>query len=376
MASAPVVAAGIQQFGNTSTFADSCQNGYEFWTLQLEQGDLVKITWASPAAVDTLAVWSPGTVDASHESCLYASGWSGWTAAPVFTDTNVTPSTSRVSQTVATATGSYPLLFLDTTGAQNAGPYAFTAVVLHKAAVTIPHVSTFAGKGEFPATAAAPDNSPISDPALRLTLRGWWSAKKGAPARPHTLATASPVNGDVIFDYTVPTSEWGKKIRVDIAGGGASYQRVKTKGESVKVVAPSGTPVLLSAAQLQAASRVLGQPIYWAGPRKGFSYEFTLTQNGYAFVRYLPHGVRPGDPTSKYQIVATYPLSGAYAALKHYAKGKESHGPGGSIYFVKPGHPTNVYVAFPRVDYEMEIYDPSPAAARALATSGRLAPVG
>ena len=92
-------------------------------------------------------------------------------------------------------------------------------------------------------------------------------------------------------------------------------------------------------------------------------------------MRYLSHGVKVGDPWPKFLIVATYPYRGAYAALKKYAHGKVAAGPHGSIYFVDPGVPTNVYVAFPKVNYEMEIFDPSPAVARKIASTGRIRPI-
>src|SRR5260221_3663050 len=110
IASAPVAPAGVQQAGDTASFTDSCQNAYEFWMLNLTQGDLVKITWGSPAAVDTVALWPAGTTDANNDGCLYASGWSHWTSSPVLSDSNGTPSTTRVSQTTVAADGSYPLL--------------------------------------------------------------------------------------------------------------------------------------------------------------------------------------------------------------------------------------------------------------------------
>src|SRR5690349_2492405 len=43
IASAKVAAAGVQEAGTTASFKDTCQNGYEFWSLHLTQGDLVKI---------------------------------------------------------------------------------------------------------------------------------------------------------------------------------------------------------------------------------------------------------------------------------------------------------------------------------------------
>ena len=172
IASAPVVTAGVQQAGNTSSFTDNCQNGYEFWALQLKQGDLVKVTWGTPQAVDKLALFAPGASDSENPAwCLYESGWSHWTTGPVFSDTNGAPAT-RLSQTVATATGSYPLVFLDTSGA-NAGPYSFTAVVLHAASVFLPQISTVSEKGKLTAAVLAPDSSPITDSSLKLTLRGY-----------------------------------------------------------------------------------------------------------------------------------------------------------------------------------------------------------
>jgi hypothetical protein len=38
-------------------------------------------------------------------------------------------------------------------------------------------------------------------------------------------------------------------------------------------------------------------------------------------------------------------------------------------------NPRSAYIAFPRQDYQVEVYDPSPARALRLATSGRVAPV-
>ena len=122
-------------------------------------------------------------------------------------------------------------------------------------------------------------------------------------------------------------------------------------------------------------SRILRKPIYWAGPRKGSRYEFTRTATGDAYVRYLRHGVQPGERPGKFLIVATYPLRGAYRHLKEYANGKAVAGPNGSIYFANPDYPTSVYVAFPKLNFEIEVYDPSPKVARSVAASGAVRPV-
>jgi hypothetical protein len=207
---------------------------------------------------------------------------------------------------------------------------------------------------------------------LKLTLNGYWSH------RAHKLGTATPTAGRVTFTYSLPARLWGKKIRLDISGGGSgsNYQAVTSQKESVKVLIPIDTPVLLSASEMKAASKLLRQPIYWHGPRKGYHYEFTHTTSGYSYVRYLPHGVRAGDPRAKFLIVATYPYPGAYAALKKYAHGKVSSGPNGSIYYAQPGHKQSVYIAWPKVDFEIEVYDPKPAVSRSIAASGKVKPVG
>ncbi len=378
IATAPAVPAGVEQSGNTTAFTDACGLGYEFWTLQLKKGDLVKITWGATAAVDALSLWSPDTVDADHPSCLYGgglTGWDGWTASPVLYDSNaLTTGSQRLAQTVVQTDGSYPLLLLDATGA-SAGPYSFTAVVLHAASVTLPHRSTIPGAGTLKASVVDPDAVGIDDSTLKLTLHGYWSARRGAPPRPHKLATARPTNGSATFSYSLPARVWGKKIRVDISGGGSSYQPVTSQRDSVKVRVPTGSPVLLGPTQLKAASKLLRQPIYWAGRKKGRHYEFTRTANGYLYVRYLPHGVQAGDTRTKFLIVATYPFPQAYAAVKKYSHGKAVAGPHGSIYYVRPDDPKSVLVAFPNVPDEIEVYDPSPAVARMIVATGLLRPV-
>jgi len=375
IATAPVVPAGAPQSGNTSSFTDTCQNGFEFWMLQLKQGDLVKITWNAPPAVDALALFPTGTSDAAHDGCLYASDWSQWTVSPVLSDSNETPATTRLSQSVVPANGNYPLLFLDTTGTQNAGAYTFTAVVLHGASVSLPHVSAIPGNGTLTADVRAPDHSPISDSSLKLTLKGYWSTVAGSPPSAHKLATATPSNGTAQFDYRLPPRLWRKKIRLQITGGGSSYQAVTSQKESVKVLIPEIGPVLLSSHQLAVESNLLRQPIYWAGPKHGSRYEFTRATNGYVYVRYLPHGVRAGHRGTKWLIVATYPVRGAFSALKKYAHGKAVAGPNRSIFYVRPDYRKSVLMAFPGVNDQIEVYGPSPAVARAIVESGRVRPV-
>src|SRR5205807_1910197 len=114
IASAPIATPGVAVSGSTSTFLDPCHNGYEFWLLPLKQGDLVKITWGTPAAVDTLGLWKPETLDTDHPACLYESGFSNWTSGRlVLTDSNGAAGTTRVSQATVSKDVTSPLLFLN-----------------------------------------------------------------------------------------------------------------------------------------------------------------------------------------------------------------------------------------------------------------------
>jgi hypothetical protein len=136
------------------------------------------------------------------------------------------------------------------------------------------------------------------------------------------------------------------------------------------VVASSVGPVAVGADELSPLVANVGHPVYWAGPIAGKAYEFTQTTAGNVYIRYLPQGVAAGNKRVAFLIIVTYPLPNAYDALKNVAKGSEVEIPGGGIAVVSPGYPQSVHFAFPGVSYQGEVFDPSPAKALAVATSG------
>ena len=95
-------------------------------------------------------------------------------------------------------------------------------------------------------------------------------------------------------------------------------------------------PVLMTSSQLKSESRILSTPIYWAGPLKGYSYEFTRTTKGWLYVRYLPKGLRSGAPGANFLIVSTYPFISAYHGLKQAAHGRAIAGQNDSIILINP----------------------------------------
>lgn len=134
--------------------------------------------------------------------------------------------------------------------------------------------------------------------------------------------------------------------------------------------------VALSAAGLRERAGEFGQPIFWAGTRKGQRYELRQAPEG-VYVRYLPSGVEAGDPRGLLTI-GTYPMRAAYEAMTRNPGGPGTvvrNVRGGGIVVFNRRSPRSVYLAYPGSDYQIEVYDPNPATARRLAISGVVQPV-
>jgi len=158
------------------------------------------------------------------------------------------------------------------------------------------------------------------------------------------------------------------------ACGGSKAETQKTTTTVTRAPAAGA-----SVSELTRLSGSLGHPVFWAGPERGSTYELSRTKDGRVFIRYLPSGVKSGDARPKFLAIGTYPQAKAFATLKATAKkqGVPTIGlRGGGLAFVDKTHPTSVYVAYPGSDYQIEVYDPSPARARKLVVSGKLVPVG
>jgi hypothetical protein len=155
---------------------------------------------------------------------------------------------------------------------------------------------------------------------------------------------------------------------------GDSNNASSGQGQTVEAIAP----VAASQERLRDLSAEVGRPIYWVGPRADETYELTRTAQDRIYVRYLPSGVPVGTNEASYTIVGTYPVAHAYGVLKALAKksGEVSFtAPHGGIAVYGTARPTNVYLAYPGSDVQIEVYDPSAERARALITSGQISPV-
>jgi hypothetical protein len=176
----------------------------------------------------------------------------------------------------------------------------------------------------------------------------------------------------------------GAAVAVVVGAALVAWAVVASRGtDSTPTLGPTSTataamtaraigPIGLSAKGLRTLTETVDQPIYWAGAKPGYLYELTRTTTGKVFVRYLPPGANVGSKKTIYLIVATYPVPHAFQSLKNLANQKHVAIPRGGIAIVDEKHPQSVHLAYPGVDYQLEVYDPSPARSLQVARSGNV----
>jgi hypothetical protein len=132
-----------------------------------------------------------------------------------------------------------------------------------------------------------------------------------------------------------------------------------------------------SVGELRDFAASLSRPVYWAGARPGDTYELTANR-GNVFVRYLPRGVNVGDRRPDFTTVGTYPYKRAYSRWLRAANSRGEQPkliPRGGIAVISERSRKSVFLAFPKRDYLVEVFDPAPDRAMRLATSGRVKPI-
>jgi hypothetical protein len=147
--------------------------------------------------------------------------------------------------------------------------------------------------------------------------------------------------------------------------------------ESSKPTATSSTASAATLKTLRALPGEVGHPVYWAGTRRNYTLELTQV-DGNLFIRYLPQGVAVGDPRPDFLTIGTYRVADAYATLKRQGERRGGHrrrSAGGGIAVWSDRRPQSVYLAFPRTDLQVEIYDSSATRAQRLAVTGAVEPI-
>src|SRR5215471_4558462 len=161
-----------------------------------------------------------------------------------------------------------------------------------------------------------------------------------------------------------PRIRIGAVIAIAVAAGLVAWLLLRNTGSSSGPQTPTSSSgaTAVTAQQLTQLAATVQHPIFWLGPKHGFTYEVTRTANGNIYVRYLPAGVKVGS-SKPYLTVGTYPFPGALAAMQKQASAtgavttRLAHR---GLAGLDTGYPESTHVAYPNVNYQVEVYDPAP----------------
>lgn len=134
---------------------------------------------------------------------------------------------------------------------------------------------------------------------------------------------------------------------------------------------------VVSAAELREAVSGAGTPVYWAGEQAGTKIELSRPEAGRTYVRYLTGGAKAGDPRAIFLTVATYDRRHPVQELRQQGKREGAtlaEAPGGAVVYYDRRAPQSVYLAYPGVKAQIEVYDPNVKKALELVNSGQIVP--
>jgi len=151
-----------------------------------------------------------------------------------------------------------------------------------------------------------------------------------------------------------------------LAGSGLTYAVTANSEPAVKAATSTFSDITsgkvpLSEKELTSAVAELGVDVYWAGPVDGAKYTLSAPAEGQVYVRYLPNGEGINDTAANYVVIATYVTPDAFASTQ--AAGNQTNGvtfinaQGAAVFYSKET-PTNVYVAYPNKDFQIEVFSP------------------
>ncbi|HEX4520704.1 MAG TPA: hypothetical protein VH063_14070 [Gaiellaceae bacterium] len=222
-----------------------------------------------------------------------------------------------------------------------------------------------------------PSGTPVGSSGIYLTVATYPVGNAFAATR--RVATQAGVvkvsvgHGGIAFYRTrLPTNIYlaypgsGYQIEVFDPSPAEALQLVKSGAiaqvheQSQGITVPKTAAVAVSAADLAKLQTRLGRNLYWAGSEVGATYELTQTPDGRVYVRYLPASAKVGTP-HLYLTIGTYPLADAYATTKSAAAKPDAVDVpiAGGVAFYDRSRPMSVYIAFPGVDEQIEVFDPS-----------------
>lgn len=230
IASAPAVAYGQQEFGNTATDGGTnpgsllleaqCSevgtNGW--WNLPVAAGDEVTVDWEAFAGSYAM-VFPVGTTDfnvVGTHAVIQSNVSSNGKAEMGFR--------APISGTMPLVIGADGECFID-----YPGPYSFTAYVKHTLRLSIPRRRVLPLRGTVAVHVSTPEGQPISDSGLQVLVQiqshGHWRG----------IGSTSAAGGVANVPYTVPAGLRGSHASLRAIARGNEYEPASSAAVRVRV---------------------------------------------------------------------------------------------------------------------------------------------
>jgi hypothetical protein len=230
IASAPMIAFGQQEFGNTANGAKTGFDGDDdgsnacstldgmdsFWTAHVVSGDKLIFDWKAQNRT-VLNVLPVGTTDFTANS----------TTPDAIKQTSSNQKTEL--SLVESRTGTAPVIFC-ANSPSDLGPYDFTAYVLHALRLSLGAIHRLSHhRTSVRVGVHDPDGAPITDRALALDLQ----VKSQSTWR--TMSTVRPGSARFVFTTKWGRSHWGKRVRLRVRAHGSGYLSATSPSAVVQV---------------------------------------------------------------------------------------------------------------------------------------------
>jgi hypothetical protein len=189
---------------------------------------------------------------------------------------------------------------------------------------------------------------------------------------PSELDEKKETHGKYFFPLTVAVTA----ILTTLIVLGLTQQISPTLSDRTTLAAQTSGGVCLTESELKSIVKENDIQAYWTGPLENATYSLNSSTVGQVFIRYVPEGEKCDDVRPNFRVIATYQEVDAFATTESAgttADGVSLLNADGSIVYFNKNVPTNIYLAYPGIDYQIEIYDPDPKEAVSIATSqGRI----
>ncbi len=214
IASAPTVAYGQQEFGNTANgghIETTCHGAgplyYLFWDLPVTIDDSVTIDWEAAQPRTELELYPIGTTDFN-----FGSGSNGFQ-----TQTPAGNGKNELSYVASEGSGTVILAFRNCY--YEPGAFSFTAYVTHALTLAVPH-RTLHGRGTIAVAVHNPEGGAVNDPSVHVevqirTGRGRW----------RHIGDASVSNSAAVVHYRIPPVLRHQDVVLRAVAFGSDYKR-------------------------------------------------------------------------------------------------------------------------------------------------------